>query len=102
MAPQSIVVIGASNNPSKMGTMQAASIIKDGYKGKFYPIHLTEKTVLEHKAYKTVSELPETSDVAMFITPAKVVAPYLEELGKIGLKRAIIITAGFREIGKRV
>jgi len=46
MNPRSIAVVGASNDFTKMGTIQALSIIKDGYQGKFYPIHLTEPTVL--------------------------------------------------------
>lgn len=44
--PRSIAAAGASNNPMKMGTLQALSILKDGRQGKFYPIHPTEKTVL--------------------------------------------------------
>ena len=51
MNPKSIAIVGASNNPSKMGTMHALSILKDGYKGKFFPVHPTEKTVLGHPAY---------------------------------------------------
>jgi acetyltransferase len=67
MNPKSIAVVGASNDPMKMGTIQALSIVKDGYKGAFYPIHLTEKTVLGHKAYAAAEELPETPDLVVFI-----------------------------------
>jgi len=45
MNPKSIAIAGANNNPMKMGTMQALSIIKDGYQGTLYPIHPTEKNV---------------------------------------------------------
>jgi len=44
MNPKSVAVVGAGNDFTKMGTIQALSIIKDGYRGKFYPIHLKEKT----------------------------------------------------------
>jgi hypothetical protein len=37
--PRSVATAGAGNNPMKMGTLQALSLIKDGYQGKFYPIH---------------------------------------------------------------
>jgi len=43
MSPKSIAVVGANNNPSKMGSIQALNILKDGFPGKFYPIHPTEK-----------------------------------------------------------
>jgi acetate---CoA ligase (ADP-forming) len=99
MNPKSIAVVGANNVPTKMGTIQALSILKDGYKGKFFPIHPKEKTVLGCKAYASVEDLPEAPDLAMLIVPGKTVIPLIESFGKIGTKRAIIITAGFKETG---
>ncbi len=99
MNPQSIAVVGANNNPTKMGSIQALNILKDGYPGRFYPLHPTEKTVLGFKAYVSPEDLPEAPDLAMLIIPIKAVAPLLESFGKIGTKRAIVITAGFKETG---
>jgi acyl-CoA synthetase (NDP forming) len=99
MNPKSIAVVGANNVPTKMGTIQALNILKDGYRGKFYPLHPTEKTVLGFKAYASPEDLPEAPDLAMLIIPIKAVIPLLESFGKIGTKRAIIITAGFKETG---
>jgi len=99
MNPKSIAVAGASNNPMKMGTLQALSIIKDGYQGKFYPLHPREREVLGHRAYASVFDLPEAPDLALFIVPARQVVPLLEDFGKIGTRRAVIISAGFRETG---
>ena len=99
MNPKSIAVVGASNDPGKMGTIQALSIVKDGYKGEFYPIHLTEKTVLGHKAYAAAEELPHAPDLVIFIVPNKAITSLLDDFGKIGTKRAIVVTAGFKETG---
>jgi acetate---CoA ligase (ADP-forming) len=99
MNPKSIAIAGAGNNPVKMGTMQALSMIKDGYQGKFYPIHPKEKTVLGHKAYRSVHDLPEPPDLAMLVVPTNQVLPVFEDFAKIGVKRAIVITAGFKETG---
>ena len=99
MNPKSIAVVGASNDPTKMGTIQALSIVKDGYKGEFYPIHLTEKTVLGHKAYAAAEDLPAVPDLVVFIVPNKAITDLLEDFGKIGTKRAIIVTAGYKETG---
>jgi acetyltransferase len=99
MNPKSIAAVGASNNWQKMGTMQSLSILKDGFTGKFYPVHPKEKVVLGHKAYRSVEELPEVPDLAMLVVPASQVLPLLESFGKIGTKRAIVISAGFKETG---
>jgi acetate---CoA ligase (ADP-forming) len=97
--PKSVAIAGASNNPMKMGTLQALSLLKDGYRGKFYPVHPTEKTVLGHPAYASPRDLPEVPDLAMLVVPTAHVVPLLEDFGKIGTKRAIIISAGFKETG---
>lgn len=100
MNPKSIATVGAGNNPLKMGAIQALSIVKDGYKGKFYPLHPTEKEVFGYKAYSSALDLPEAPDLVMFVLPAPLVVDILDDFGKIGTKRAIVITAGFRETGK--
>ena len=100
MNPKSIAIVGASNNPMKMGTMHALSILKDGYKGKFYPVHPTEKIVLGHPAFKSPLDLPEAPDLMMFVLPSQHLLPVFEACGKIGTKYAIVITAGFKEAGE--
>lgn len=97
--PRSIATVGAGNNPMKMGAIQALSIVKDGFPGKFYPIHLTEEKVFGFKAYPSAFDLPEAPDLVMFVLPAPLVVKIMEDFGKIGTRRAIVITAGFREIG---
>lgn len=100
MNPSSIATFGANNNFMKMGTPQALSILKDGYTGRFYPVHPREKEVMGHKAYASVAELPEPPDLAFLVVPSSQVVPIMEELGKKGTPSAIIITAGFGETGE--
>ncbi|MDA8404635.1 MAG: CoA-binding protein, partial [Desulfobacteraceae bacterium] len=100
MNPKSIAIVGASNNPSKMGTMHALSILKDGFTGKFFAIHPTESIVLGHPAYKSPLDLPEAPDLAMFVLPSKHLLPVFEAFGQIGTRFAIVITAGFKEAGE--
>ena len=99
MNPKSVAIVGASNNPMKMGTMHALSILKDGFQGKFLPVHPTEETVLGHKAYKSPLDLPEAPDLAMFVLPARFLLQVFDQFGQIGTKYAIVITAGFKEAG---
>ncbi len=97
--PRSIATVGAGNNPLKMGAIQALSIVKDGFPGKYFPIHPTEEKVFGFKAYPSAFDLPEAPDLVMFVLPAPQVVKIMEDFGKIGTRRAIVITAGFREIG---
>lgn len=99
MNPKSVATVGAGNNPAKMGTLQALSVIKDGYQGKFYPVHPTDGMVLGHKAYASALDLPEPPDLAMLVVPTDQVISVLEDFGRIGTRRAIVITAGFKETG---
>ncbi|MCX7635911.1 MAG: CoA-binding protein, partial [Syntrophales bacterium] len=100
MNPASIAVAGASNDYRKMGTIQTLSILKEGYQGRFYPIHPKEDNVLGHRAYRSVADLPEAPDLAVLIVPGPVVPSLLKDFGKRGTRRAIIVTAGFRETGE--
>ncbi|HDP79907.1 MAG TPA: CoA-binding protein [Spirochaetes bacterium] len=100
MNPRSIAIVGAGNNPMKMGSMNALSILKDGFPGKVYLIHQREETVLGHRAYKSPAELPEAPDLAFLVVPSSQIAVLLEEFGKKGTRRVIVITAGFKELGE--
>lgn len=101
MNPASIATIGAGNNFLKMGTMHALSIIKDGYRGKFYPVHPKDETVLGHRAYRSVEDLPEAPGLALIVIPSEHVIATVDSLGKLGTRHAIIITAGFKETGEK-
>ena len=100
MEPESIAIVGAGNNPLKMGTMHILSIIKDGYQGKIFPIHPRDETVAGLKAYKTVSDIPETPDLAFIVVPSSHLLSLMEDFGKKGTRHAVVITAGFKETGK--
>lgn len=98
--PSSIAIVGASNNPLKMATMHLLSIMKDGFKGKIFPVHPKEETVFGLKAYKSPLDLPEAPDCAIFVIPATGIPATLDAFGTIGTRRAIIISAGFKEVGE--
>ncbi|MCP4764263.1 MAG: CoA-binding protein [archaeon] len=96
--PKSVAIYGANNDfLGTMGTIQMLVLLDTGYKGKIYPIHLKEEKVLNIPAYKSISEIPEIPDLALITLPTKVVPHVLEEIGKKGVKSAVIVSAGFRE-----
>jgi acetyltransferase len=98
--PESIAVFGANNNLlTTMGSMQLRNIIAGGFKGQIYPIHPRLSEVQGYKAYKNVLDLPEAPDLAFLILPPRVIPKVMEECGERGIKRLIITSGGFREIG---
>jgi acetyltransferase len=99
MNPSSIAVWGASNNPMKMGTIQLANILETGFEGEVYPIHPTEETVLGLPAFRSIADVGKPVDLAQLALPTDVVPGILEECGKAGIRRAIVISGGFKEAG---
>jgi acetyltransferase len=99
MNPSSIALVGANNNVLKMGTMHALSMILDGYKGNIYPVHLREKKILGLEAYPSIDAIPVVPDLAFLVVPSDQVLNIMEEFGKKGTRSAVIITAGFGEMG---
>ena len=57
--PKSIALIGASNNIGKWGAIVFLNIVLGGYQGKLYPVNPREETILGHKAYARVSQIPD-------------------------------------------
>lgn len=99
MHPRSIAFWGASNNPTGMGSVQLAQLLSLGFEGPVYPMHPREETVAGLPAYAHLKDVPGPVDLAVFVLPTRVVPDILEECGKAGVKRAVIVTAGFAEIG---
>jgi acyl-CoA synthetase (NDP forming) len=99
MNPKSVAVAGASNTPAKMGSIQSLSLLKDGYQGKVYFLHPKDKTIFGIGAYPSPRDLPEVPDLAFLVVPINAALTLLEEFGQIGTKRAIVVTAGFKETG---
>ncbi len=97
--PESIAVVGASRDPKKLGNIVLRNIINGGYKGKIFPINPEVEEVYGVKAYPSVTSVPENIDLAVIVVPAQIVPKVLEDCGKKNIKVAIIISAGFREIG---
>lgn len=98
--PRGVAVVGASASPEKLGYQVLDNIIRYGYKGGVYPINPKADEILGLKAFPTVSAINGPVDLAVILVPSKAVPPVLEESGQKGIKGAVIITAGFREVGK--
>ena len=98
--PKSIVVIGASSNKKKLGYGMLRNILDHGYRGKVFAVNLKYSKVQGMKAYSSVLDIKKKIDLAVIVIPAKAVNYVLTECGKAEIKNVIIISAGFKEIGK--
>jgi len=97
--PKSIAVIGASDKVGKAGYRIFRNLIGSGYDGVVYPVHPTKESIQGVAAYKSITEVPKIVDLAVVVTPARIVCDVVEECGKKGIKGILIISAGFKEIG---
>ena len=98
-SPKSVAVIGASASKGKVGFSVMRNIQQSAFDGDVYPINPSGGEIFGYKAYKSVSEIPGSIDLAVICIPAKFVSASVEECGQKGVKSIVIITAGFREIG---
>lgn len=100
--PQSICVIGASDNKTKIGHKIMENLIKGGYKGKIYPINPKAQEILGHKAYPRLDYIEDIDqiDVAVISVPQPMVFEALKTCAFKKIKYVMIITSGFSEIGK--
>ncbi|OEU83336.1 MAG: acyl-CoA synthetase [Desulfobacterales bacterium S5133MH4] len=97
--PSSVAVVGASQNPAKIGYDILHNIIRYGYGGAVYPINPRAKEILGHKAYPDLASVPSKTDLAVVAVPGSAVIDVLEQCGKVGIDSVVVITAGFKETG---
>ncbi len=99
--PSSIAIVGASKNKEKVGYAILKNILDGGYRGKIYPVNPKYDEIEGLKVYKSVEELPDGIDLAIIVVPIQIVPKIMEELGKKGIKGAVVISAGGRETGEK-
>ncbi len=98
--PNGVAVVGASASPDKLGYAVLHNVVQYGYRGPIYPINPKADEILGLKAYPSVKDIPGPCDLAVVLVPAKAVPGVMEECGQKGVKGAVIISAGFREVGR--
>jgi acetyltransferase len=98
-APQSVAVIGATENPGSVGRTLFWNLIGNPFGGMVFPVNPKRSQVLGVKAYPKISAVPEPVDLAVIVTPARTVPTVVSECVDVGVKAAIVISAGFKELG---
>jgi acetyltransferase len=98
-APRSVAVVGATERVGSVGRTIVENLINGPFPGPIYPVNLKSPTILGLKAYPSLSDIPNPVDLIVVVTPAPTVPAIIREGVDIGARGAIVISAGFREVG---
>lgn len=98
LAPRSIAVIGASAQPGKVGHDILNNLVTEEYDGKIYPVNPKGGKILGLTAYRSVLDIPGEVDLAVIVIPAASVPAALRDCGAKGIRNAVVISAGFKEV----
>ena len=97
--PKSVAVIGATETPGSVGRTLLWNLVTNPFGGTVFPVNPKRSSVLGIKAYPSIGAVPAEVDLAVIVTPAPSVPGIISECVDAGLRAAIVISAGFKEIG---
>jgi acetyltransferase len=98
-APRTIAVIGATESTGSVGRSIFWNLKNGPFAGRVFPVNPRRTKVLDIDAYPSIGAIPEAIDLAVVVTPASTVPEVIGECAAAGVKAAVIISAGFKEIG---
>jgi acetyltransferase len=99
--PESVAIVGASNQKGKVGYEIVLSMLNAGYKGKIYPVNPNVDSIENLKCHPDLASIGQTPDLVLITVPAPTVPDIMQQCVKIHAKAAVIIAAGFKEIGSK-
>src|SRR5918911_2447687 len=97
--PETVAVIGATERVGSVGRTVMRNLVSNPFGGTVFPLNPNRSNVLGIKAYPSISEVPEQVDLAVVVSPAPTVPGIIRECADAGVRGAIIISAGFKEVG---
>ncbi len=98
-APKNVAVIGATEKEGSVGRTILWNLISSPFGGAVFPVNPKRPSLLGIKAYPSIKDIPDPIDLAVIVTPSNSIPGIIEECGQLGVKGAIVISAGFKEIG---
>ena len=100
LRPRSIAIIGASQDPAKIGGRPLHLLRRYGYAGQIYPINPRATEVQGLKAYPSVMEVPEAPDLALIAVEAEKTPDAVEQCAARGVRGVVVFSSGFAELGE--
>lgn len=99
-APKNVAVIGATETQGSVGRTIVWNLISNPFGGTVFPVNPKRPSILGIKTYPDISSVPAKVDLAVIVTPAPTVPAIIGECVNAGVRGAIIISAGFKEVGE--
>ena len=93
-------MVGVSHHKGKVGYEILANMIAAGYEGEIFPVNPQADTIEGLKCYPDLLSIGRIPELVVIIVPARIVPAVMRQCAKIKVKSVIIITAGFKEVGK--
>ena len=97
--PQSVAVIGAKDDPDTVGATLMKNLLESSFDGEIYPVNPKRKEVMGKPCFRSIEEVPGPVDLVLIVTPAPTVPGVIQQCVDAGARTAIIISAGFKEMG---
>lgn len=98
--PKTICIPGSSTKEKSIGYELLKTIKLYGYRGKVFPVNPKADEILGYKCYHSIEEINNVIDLAIVVVPKQFAEPTVDSLLKKNVKSIILITAGFKEIGR--
>ncbi len=95
-----VAVIGASANPRKLSHGILRNLLGSKYAGGIYPVNPGESEILGKHCYSSILDVPTPVELAVIVVPVAATPATLEDCGKRGIRAAVIISGGFKEVGQ--
>lgn len=99
LAPQGVVVVGISRDPSKFGSRIVNSLRTHGFDGTLWALHPSEATVQGVPAFPSVEASPHRADLAFITLDGSQTARAVREVARAGVRAAVVLASGFGEAG---
>lgn len=97
--PQSVAVVGASNDTAKIGHAVLRNLLDAGFAGPLYPVNPAVRHVAGVPAHASIEDIPDDVDLAVLAVPATEVADVVEACRRKRVKGLVVISGGFGETG---
>ncbi len=99
LRPRSVAVVGASDNPDKVGGRPLRHLISHGFAGRLYPVNPRGTPVQGLDSHTSLAALPEAPDVALLCVPAERAGDEIDACAKLGVRNVLLFSSGFAEVG---
>ncbi|MGT2492817.1 CoA-binding protein [Cupriavidus basilensis] len=98
--PRSVAVIGASDNPNKVGGRPIHYLNRFGFEGKVFPVNPAREEIQGHRAYASVQDIGEVPDAVVIAVSGEAALAQVRQCSGIGVKAAVVMASGFGETGE--